>query len=162
VSKNWPRLTETLTGPRAYGWCSGCGVHRPNDMRLLPGLTLWQECDENDKPELRYLWLCIDCSNKLIEPHPRLYERLHSFTPVIGAMSMCTDCVHRKGLSCAHPEARINGGPGIEIQAGSSSRAFMDGTRNGKRTGWTVTMYHSPPVSCAGRTTARLDDPIEL
>lgn len=154
MSKNWPRLTETAQAAREWGRCSSCGSTHAD------ALSLWQECDENDRPEERFLYLCHGCSELLIESHPRLYSRLNRWYPAPGAMRICVDCRHRDGLRCRSPKALFNGGTvGLAIDAQVSGQAFVDGTRNGRRTGWVETMFAGPPKACAGWEAPRKEKP---
>jgi hypothetical protein len=47
-------------------------------------LSRWMEHDFRDQPEPRCVVLCWLCSNKLIEPHPRLYKKLADNEPFPG------------------------------------------------------------------------------
>lgn len=145
--KNWPRLTETLTGSTRPGACRSCG-----ECVFGANLELWREHDENDQPEPRFLWLCSRCSKELIEPHVRLYGTVNENSPAPGAMLLCVDCVHGKTGLCANPAAKMNGGSGLNITVAPYSVAFVDGVRNGKRCGWRETIFEGPPRACSGRT----------
>ena len=150
MSKEWPRLTVTLTGPNKPEVCRSCGE---------PADDLWQEHDGDDRPEFRYLWLCRKCGDRLIEPHPRLYNQLSNYAPAPGAMRICTDCPHRtdKGI-CACPAAKANGGPGILIQAIGGFSGFIDGRdKNGRRWGKPFTTYSFPPSDCTGKNPTPID-----
>lgn len=95
-----------------------CGLCRsPSET----GLDVMRECGLNDKP-LAGLDALIFVGRgdahkpcrKAVDDHPRLYETVQAQP---GQMAkICGDCIHRKGLRCAHPGARANGGPGIEIK----------------------------------------------
>lgn len=141
MGKNWPRLTETLRGPRNYHACSSCGV-RPT---ALVDLQLWQEHDDNDKPEMRFILLCKRCE-PMIKPHPRLYAQHHRWAPAPGASAICEGCRFRDGLSCTHPNLTATGGVGL--MAGKHTVALVDGTRGGRRTGWREVFYSEPPKEC--------------
>jgi hypothetical protein len=104
----WPRLTESLPHRSAVA-CHRCG-------QVLPGkydLHWWQEHDDRDRPEPRYVLLCNPCADKIIEPHPRLYRRTERNEPCPGVMLQCVCCKHLDGLRCRHPQMRANGGPGV-------------------------------------------------
>ncbi len=68
--KNWPKLSETLTEPRDIGRCQSCGNYEQADMDRL--VSRWLEYDEDDCTTPVFVQLCVKCSDKLIEPHPRL------------------------------------------------------------------------------------------
>lgn len=150
MSKRWPRLTETLTGPIGHDRCRSCGDIADD---------LWQECDENDRPEARYLWLCRKCSDSIIEPHVRLYNDVNVNAPAPGAMRICTDCPHRSFAGiCTCPSAKANGGPGILIQTHGAATGFIDGRdKNGRRWGKRMTWYSLPPSHCTGKTPTPFD-----
>ncbi len=171
TAERFPRLSQTLPGPRMPGYCQGCGRHQVELELADIQLITWIECDDNDSPlagkPQTYVLLCTACDGadedgaplpegkrqpgrkskrSLIDRHPRLYERPIYNGPVFGAMDMCRPCVHRDGLSCKCPSALFNGGPGMLITIGT--RAFFDGTRGGRRAGWTG--FSAPPSACAG------------
>lgn len=153
----WPRLTESLTGAKNPDTCQSCNVGG-----LV--LSLWQECDERDEPEPRYLYLCNSCSEKLIEPHPRLYQRLHHWHPAPGAMAICGPCIHQKDLRCASPDAKANGGAGIVIQHEKPCVVFLDGRdpKTGRKRGWREIRFNAPPHDCSGRSPPIGSDLLEL
>jgi hypothetical protein len=140
---SWPRLTEErgLFDPHPRR-CQLCG----GDQEL----DLWQEHDERDKPEGRAIILCESCSKRVIDKHPRLYARRGIFVPWPGAMALCVDCKHRRGVTC--PLTKASGGPGIEIKYPQPFKAMVDGTRGGRRVGWMQTLYNGDPTSCSGRS----------
>lgn len=141
--KDWPRLTQTLTGPNRPGECRSCGARGD--------LGLWQECDHLDKPEARYLWLCVRCSDQLIEPHVRLYLNPHRNAPAPGAMDICAPCLNRTNCLCVCREAKANGGPGISITVSKGLSGFWDGRdKRGRRVGGRFTEYPAPPSACSG------------
>jgi hypothetical protein len=53
---------------------------------LAPGIYAWVEHDGDDQPEPIVVMLCTDCSDRLIEPYPRLYRRLARNEPCAGIM----------------------------------------------------------------------------
>jgi len=142
----WPRLSESLTGPRQPDTCQSCGA---TNVQLVPsadpggemspiaaddtgalharlrrvldaeerGVHVWQERDDADQPEPIAVLLCPPCSARLIEPHPRLYYGLPFNEPFAGTMGLCVPCRFRDGVRCTHPDLRANGGPGLIIQA---------------------------------------------
>jgi hypothetical protein len=122
TAKPWPRLSETLTYPPDV--CQRCGNGQlwtdgePADWFVDAStgqLYRWQEHDENDQREPILIVLCEDCAKRIIERHPRLYRQLQPHEPFPGAMPLCRDCVHRNELRCEHPDAKANGGSGLEL-----------------------------------------------
>jgi hypothetical protein len=145
---HWPRLSDTLPHLNDPRFCGACGTGEK--------VTIWIEHDEHDKPELKFVSLCLACADKIIEPHPRLYAGMGQHTPFPGVMEICHDCTMRVGLRCTSPLAKFNGGKGINISASKPFTAFMDGTRTGsdgrrRKTGWIERMYPDPPTNCSGR-----------
>lgn len=144
--RNWPRLTETLRAAPCV--CANCAKRAdlPTDAPLL----LWQEHDDNDKPEAKYLLLCYKCSDEIVENHPRLYNKLDRNAPAPGAMDICVNCRARYKTFC--PKAKIHGGPGIEITASKPTGAHIDGRgKDGKRFGVWLKLYALPPSACTGK-----------
>ncbi len=141
VLKPWPRLSAApgLRHPRR---CQRCSAEWD--------LQWWEECDDYDVPENILVILCLECSEKIIEPHPRLYRLLDENMPLPGAMVICHDCKHRDGLKCKCPRAKFNGGPGMKVVHSVPQRMFMDGTKNGKPWGEVVYHYDSKPSDCDG------------
>lgn len=109
-----PGLSETLIGPRDPRRCQRCAAEH---TKANP-LARWLEHDEWDRvPDHPVVVvLCQRCSSKVIEPHARLYRCLDSGEPFPGCMRICLDCKHRDGTSCRNPEAKINGGPGVQYE----------------------------------------------
>lgn len=143
---NWPRLSETLTSPRALDVCQSCGRRGGHVQR-------WEEHDANDQPEAIVVVLCEPCGERLIEKHPRLYRGLHVNEPMPGSMALCAGCTHQRALACDHPDLRKNGGPGLALELTPPSVAFVDGIKNGRRTGWREKWWPAPAHSCVGRET---------
>ncbi len=142
----WPRLSQSLTGPKEPGVCQSCGA---TNVQLVPsadpggemspiaaddssalhdrfrrvldaevrGVHVWQECDDADQPEPIAVLLCPSCSTRIIKPHPRLYYVLPFNEPFAGTMGLCVSCRLRVGVRCTHPDLKANGGPGLVIQA---------------------------------------------
>ena len=141
-----PGLSQTL--PPALNWhtCQACGAaQHADDARILR----WKECDEWDQ-ELHpvvYVILCERCSARLLEPHPRLYLPVEPGDPVPGTMAICGDCPHLV-LPFTCPLARSQGGAGVWVMFDRPpSVMFVDGVRNGRRTGWRRIDYGTP-VGC--------------
>ena len=124
-----PRLTETLPG-RSMTACNRCGYQLPGKHDL----QVWQEHDDADRPEARYVLLCKPCADKLIEPHPRLYRHVPMKwnEPCPGIMAQCGDCLHRDGMRCRQPEMKVNGGPGVAFPAPDTSGHFTMAGPNGR------------------------------
>lgn len=148
VRRQWPKLSETLLGARHPTKCQSCGLSCSEDDRTL---TRWIECDEYDRPTSTIIVLCRTCSDRIIEPHPRLYRDVERFKPVPGCMALCVSCRFREQLRCTHPDLKANGGQGLRIKFAPPSTAFFDGTRGGRRTGWTGVIYDHAPSACIGR-----------
>ncbi len=174
ASHPWPRLSESLIGPKQPGACQSCGA---TNAQLIPsvdpggemspiavddtaalharlrrvlddderGVHVWQECDDVDRPEPIAVLLCPPCSARLIEPHPRLYYVLPFNEPFAGTMGLCAPCRFRDDVRCTHPDLKANGGPGLIIQADTPIPA------PGRRR-----VYVRPAMGCVGREV--LDD----
>ena len=143
----WPRLTETLSGPDRPEVCRCCGD---------ADAGLWREHGDRDEPDHRYLWLCVKCSDRIVEPHQRLYSKIDDNSPAPGGMRICADCTHRAaGGRCACPTAKANGGLGINVTASTGFKGFIDGhDKNGRRWGRSFISYAYPPSACSGKETA--------
>lgn len=145
LESDWPRLSETLHYYHPDR-CAACNVGP------TPDLQLWQEHSRIDEPQVRYVILCRACSDKIVDPHPRLYRQISRNTPAPGAMMICADCTKRTRLHC--PVAKANGGPGMTIIADQPLTAFMDGADSkGRRRGWVAKLYSRPPSNCSAKTT---------
>jgi hypothetical protein len=175
VAEKYPRMSQTLPGPRAAGICQGCGRTKEQLSEAGADLVLWVECDDADQPtEPRvYVQLCTACDGasiddeilpagqrqpgrkskqSLIDAHPRLYKKAIRNSPTLGAMALCMGCKWERELRCTCPMAKGNGGDGMLISMSQPSVMFMDGTdKAGRRVGWKSTTYSHPPRSCAGR-----------
>lgn len=141
----WPKLSVTLPHPANPHLCQNC----ESDQHL----GIWIEHDETDQPTSTLIALCRRCSDKIIEPHPRLYAQAPVNAPIPGAMALCVLCVQRDGLRCR--AAKMNGGPGITVTAVRPFVAHIDGrdVKTGKRFGRWIHDYSSPPSACTGRKT---------
>ena len=146
----WPRLSKTLRGPVAPDYCQSCARH-VNDC--AKDLRRWIEHnqfpkDSWDRDNPTVLVLCDACSEKIIEPHPRLYTDMKQHWPNPGSMVMCIDCRHRVGLTCL--QSKAGGGPGLELKFAKPYPVNFDGTtKGGRRTGWTEVVYPRPVESCS-------------
>jgi hypothetical protein len=149
MKKPWPRLSETLPlcEPMRCGQCGETEENCTSDIRL------WQEHDASDRPEPIWFWLCQTCSDRIIEPHPRLYECVSEHAPAPGAMRICSDCPHRHKTRCSCPAAKLNGGPGILVNAVQPLVMHIDGRDSkGRRFGNWHKSYALPPSGCSGKT----------
>jgi hypothetical protein len=146
----WPKLSETCRFENHPESCKNCGQGIATGLEDTD-LLRWQECDENDKTTSVVVILCRACSDKLIEPHPRLYSELPEMGPFPGIMPMCVACKLRKGITCTSPLLTANGGPGMHIRGPQPDRGFWDGTKNGKRVGGMFVRYPHHPRECEGR-----------
>ncbi len=173
ASHPWPRLSESLTGPKQPGVCQSCGATNaqlvpsadPNNemssiaqddgaalharlKRVLDaderGVHVWQECDDADRREPIAVLLCPPCSDRLIKPHPRLYSGLPFNEPVAGTMELCAPCRFRDGVGCTHPDLTANGGTGLMIQA--DTPVSVPGRPLGRGQ-----IYVRAAMGCAGR-----------
>lgn len=149
MSDQWPQLSKTLRFERHPDGCQNCG----NGPATHTELHRWQECDGQDRKTPIVVVLCKRCSDRLIEPHPRLYHRLEPNAPLPGTMALCVKCRHRDGLGCRHPKLKANGGPGLNIAITPPSRGFWDGAdpKTGRRTGGMFEHWPSPATACEGR-----------
>jgi hypothetical protein len=141
------RLTNITTGPKHPLYCQNCGRQKNMIPKAFP-LTRWQEHDHRDQPENKIVVLCQSCSDKIIEPHPRLYTALAANAPWPGCMELCLDCKWRDGVSCSHPDAKANGGAGVMLTIAKPHVAMVDGTRNGRRWGGPMRLWPTPASAC--------------
>lgn len=133
---SWPKLSETLPGPREPGRCQGCGA----DL----GLVRWRECDEFDFPTETVLVTCASCDREHVTPAERLYRQMapHEYHP--GSLPFCQGCGHRRGLVCLL--AKANGGPGVLIGPPPTRMHVQRSPR--RLSGW-VTLWR-PAERCSG------------
>lgn len=127
-------IDELEVKPDSTVKCSLCGadatVYSANCLPLL--LSIFEECDEQDQPNGRFIILCSSSmtgcrDSKFLDDHPRLYiERYFSEGDVCpGAMPQCNSCQFRNGLECAHP-SRWTGG----LLFGSAPRSDIEWSSN--------------------------------
>jgi hypothetical protein len=152
---NWPRLSETLAGPRAPDRCQSCGLEGTHsyDRRgyyKAPELRRWREHSQFDKPEPIIVILCAGCSDRLIEKHKRLYSHVNANQPEPGTEALCLDCPHREGVACRCPLLTSNGGPGMLMTCPKPSDVHFLRRGKGARSGWEK-IYPGPPEGCAGK-----------
>lgn len=149
----WPKLSDTLTGPRDPRICQGCGAGADQ----LPGLEsppvelhAWVECDDQDRGTAVTIIVCPRCE-KLIKPHPRLYRPVEHNEPRPGIMELCVPCRYRSGTSCSHPSLKANGGSGLllTIERPTPVHLCYGGGRGEFKKIWP-----KPVEACAGREVA--------
>jgi hypothetical protein len=131
--------------PKAADRCLACGV-----TAEYAKISVWIEHDAQDRPTHELVALCDKCGDRLVEPHPLLYDRVSPHQPVPGAMETCRGCLLNTGLRCSSPLLKANGGAGLPVKFAAPIQAFVDGTRSGRRAGWRETIYRAPPT-CDGR-----------
>ncbi len=159
VRSPWPKLSEQLEGPRAPDRCQRCARLVSDDAPDgRSARQRWIEHDEHDRPTSVVVVLCQPCARFIIQPHPRLYARVPTHKPIPGVMSLCVGCRHQDALRCRHPDALANGGSGVAISVAPPTRAFLDGVRHGRRTGWVEEIWPSAPSVCAGREEKEASD----
>jgi len=163
----WPRLSETLPECDELFQCRACGLVAPVVEQIVdagsvgesvnpqPKLHRWQEHNDDDKPDPIVVVLCQACSDKIIEPHPRLYRRMDRWEPFAGAVGICRDCPLRKGSRCTSPQAKLNGGPGVELIYPRPSTAHVLRRGKGQRSGF-ETIYHGPVRACSAKPAGEL------
>lgn len=144
----WPMLSKDLIHMRDPGVCQSCGARAD----LGAELKRWREHDDQDRPTLTIVVLCDRCE-RIVAPHPRLYDPLDQHAPDPGSMPVCVDCRHRDGLRCLHPDATANGGPGVDLRYPTPHGAHILFGGRGQRRGDVVTLYLGP-VECMGREEA--------
>lgn len=137
-AEKFPRLSVTLQGPRSPHECVCCGELNPEEM--------WQECDDNDRPEPIFILLCRGCAKTLIKPHARLYESHDRNTPFPGMMGICDNCINREGYRC--DQSIANGGPGLLIGIAAPQTAHLN--FGGGRGAW-VKLYPWEAHGCTRR-----------
>lgn len=145
MPERFPRLSTDLPNTPSSVRCQACG----NGLSSRP-IQIWNEHDDSDMVDSKhFVALCIPCSNDLVEPHARLYSRTPENAPLPGAMRVCSTCQHANGLACTSPLLKGNGGPGLLVRHSEPMTALVDGTRNGRRCGWSVAVYRDVPT-CDG------------
>lgn len=142
----WMKLSQTLPHTKSPDTCQSCGVIGNPDHHEL---QRWQECDNSDRPTKVVVVLCAACAKRLIEPHPRLYRQLSYNEPFPGSHGVCLGCSHRDGTSCAHPDAKANGGTGVMMTVGQPTRIHVQRSPR-SRSGW-VNVWPYPPKDCEQR-----------
>lgn len=151
-----PPLSVTLEGEIHPLHCRSCsGTHTKGNP-----LARWMEHDELDRVYDRpvVITLCKRCSDRLIEPHPRLYRALDTGESMPGSMSICVDCVQRQGMRCTSSKSQINGGEGLRF-TWDSPPIHAHVCRSPRRLSGFMTIYSSPVRTCDDRKTLTLDKP---
>ena len=140
----WPKLSEDLPFRGGPTSCQGCEA-RTTGFR-------WREHDHMDRPTEVVIVLCERCSNRLIDPHPRLYGKLQRDEPGPGTMPCCEECCYRVGVVCDHPSLKANGGPGLILRFPEPSGPIHVDHKDerGRRRGAWIRV-HRGPVECDGR-----------
>jgi hypothetical protein len=144
----WPRLSQTLPHRHPLT-CQACGASFIDGGERL---GFWQEHDDQDQPERIFVPLCQKCADRIIEPHPRLYEKIDRNAPMPGGMPICIDCRFRDGLRCTHADLVTNGGDGLRLTQVQPSVMFLDyRDKAARRRGKRIVSYYRPVSACAGR-----------
>jgi len=125
-------------------------------LKPAPSVYGWQEHDGHDEPEPIAVMLCTRCSARLIDPHPRLYNRIPPNAPFAGIMELCVDCRFRDGVRCTHPDLKANGGTGLVVDADPGAQAHVN---LGGGRGAFLTIYREPPRACVGRQDSAYANP---
>lgn len=137
LSKAAARPADPITA------CNVCG-HESDS------LSVWREHDEWDRPLsgteiLVFIGKDHSACIKAMEAHPRLYDEVSGDAGHFPRL--CGPCEARKGLACAHPDLKTNGGPGLLVHVSDPMRgAIVCGSRGRIRI-----VKHA--ITCAGRTT---------
>ena len=144
------RLTdEILAPPNKFNQCQLCG--REGD---ICSFQMHQECSEDDKPEKdRYLIICREgnCYQRLLD-HERLYKHVPWGMGQAGAlMLLCSDCPSRKNFSCAHPDLKANGGPGLLVNL-ANPLGILHMSWHGESPG---PQWPTPATACEGHPTKK-------
>lgn len=144
AERQMPGLSETLDGPKHPARCQGCAAHRA----LGAILEHWREHDAWDKPTTVTVTLCRRCSDRMIDPHPRLYSKLEQFRPTPGLMELCELCTRRDGITCTSKLRKSAGGPGLEVKY---PRPSFSGFICRSKGAGPLTVFAGEAISCADR-----------
>lgn len=142
---SWPKLSGTLKPAVDLSRCQNCNSN--------VFVSRWREHDDKDISTQTIVLLCKNCSDKLIEPHPRLYSRMDKDEPLPGSMPICIGCKWHEIVRCKNPKSFVNGGAGLTLTFPTPACAFVDGRdpKTGKRFGRRVITYIGPVSACEGR-----------
>ena len=139
--KSWPKLSETLTHRRERHRCQACDFCDDDDGTLV---RPWLEHDERDKPTAVVVMLCKTCSDKIIEPHPRLYREVEPMEPFPGQLRLCQGCKHQAALVCTR--SLLSGGPGVHLVFLKPLDVHLCRSPRSK-SGW-IKVWQGPVISC--------------
>lgn len=144
------RLVDEMRLDAHPYFCSWCGVWKTHSE-----LGRWRYLSRVG--EETPVNLCGDCNADLQSD-----ERSSQLSPLVdqepfpGLDVLCGPCVHRRGLRCKSPLARLNGGPGIRFEGMVQTVAVLlirdhdnGGFRQERHEEWT------PATSCDGRRVTR-------
>ena len=128
------RLTDEIKFHlTTFNRCQLCGFESQDICKF----KLWQECDEEDKPEPGKLMIVCDndiddkadgterpCAQR-IEDHPRLYLQVPWGMGRPGYfILLCGPCKYRDGLRCKHSDLKENGGQGLDVSIGGLAAIY--------------------------------------
>ena len=93
--------------------CQLCGFLSDD----ICSFRMWYECDDNDRPEKdKVIVACRGCE-RVIQDHPRLYQQIEWGMGDAGHFILvCENCQWRKGIDCANPKLKKNGGDGLKLE----------------------------------------------
>jgi len=145
-----PLSIVSLTSDR-MACCNVCGG--PSEV-----LEVWRAHDERDQPiagNHALVFLGAGDSHKAchakLDAHPRAFAEEEGR---VGHLPrLCGPCTFRRGLACAHPDSKANGGAGLEIRVAAMSGVVCFGKGRGgcKR-------ILQPALECVGRTLANVNE----
>ena len=139
------KLTDHAQHPDTFLRCQLCGKLHPHICEL----DMWQECDEDDELEDKWIILCRegDC-HKRLQDHDRLYHKVPWSMGGPGRfMLVCGNCDHRDEFDCKHPNLKANGGDGLEVMI---SRPLGTGWICGGDGCKRIENLHGPANACEG------------
>jgi len=114
--------------PQDFLTCWICGKRHDDICEL----DMWQECDDQDKPEKKYIIACRrmkkekkkESCEKVITDHDRLYVQVPWAGDQPGILMLqCENCTKRREFNCTDPRTKKNGGEGLLI---TGSKPFGD------------------------------------
>lgn len=153
----WPRLSESLTGPKHPEFCQKCGRSHLEIDAMNGSLQAWQECGQDgklDPKETIFVMICSLCNKEgrgMVARHKRFYHDLPRNAPLLGIMDLCVECAWRDGTHCANrSEKRIEFSQPITAHISCRPRS-----RSGM-----YSYYPNPPRSCSGRE--QIDVPTDV
>jgi len=157
-----PRLTDEIKyAPHPWNKCQLCG-HTSNDICTF---RMWQECDEQDKPEPGNVFIVCRGDNddspcqKKIDDHPRCYQQVPWGMGEPGQfMLLCGDCPNRAYFTCGHAHMKKNGGEGILVELSNPFGASVRMHGMNPETGELERVHFAmptPAVACEGHPTKK-------